>query len=200
MGNAQHGRERVPCEAEDEARRLFVVPSTLRLSPEQLAELTAAGQSPGVPFVISETGLSRPTLTHIRKTSVANLVAVQRESPRFIPLQPQTSRHSFSLSFVYDAVVPAKAIVYIKARDAGSNDFALDSHNIVWGPLELPQGHDLTWNSADAGLLLSEADILEWRHKPPRNKDEGRRRSKGRYDLAIHVFPSAAEHLSLIHI
>lgn len=186
MGNEQVVHNRVRRTNEEDA--VFIIPTSTRLSPAQLAQLQAAGQQVGVPFVISEAGASRPSLNHIRKRCIQNLVALKRDSLKL----KEMPDGKFSINFTYDAMVPAKASIYIKARDiSGSHPTSLmiDMANVTWGPISLPQGSDASWSSADAGLLVTWSHLVESHHRHSKNKENSH---VGQfYHVIIHLSPDS---------
>ena len=197
MGNGWWGEARprtLPGEV------LFVIPSTVTLSPGQRAELAAAGQQIGVPFALSEAGIHSPNVNGLRRGSARSLVAVRRESLELVR-QPggflDDREAHYGLSFEYDALVPCKAFIFFQARDVAAaarpTSMAVDDANVMWGPVGLPKGKAQHWESAQVGLVVSESNILLSKHKPERRSKDSSRHSTRSYEVIIQLFPEEAQ-------
>lgn len=171
----------------------FVIPVGIRLTANQRAQLVATGQELGVPFVITESGASRATSNHVRRSTIRNLVAVKRGSIKLVGCEGKGSM--VSLTFVYDASVPARAHIYLKARDgcvssAGGpvNAVSVSDAKVTWGPIRLVEGCDMVFDSASLGLVVHESVMLADRAK---NSKENFRIGKS-YDVILHLEPDTA--------
>ena len=196
MGNGWWGEARprtLPGEV------LFVIPSTVTLSPGQQAELAAAGQQLGIPFALSEAGIHSPNVNGLLRGSARSLVAVRRESLELVR-QPggflDDREAHYGLSFVYDALVPSKAFIFFKVRvvaAAQSTSMAVNDASVMWGPVGLPKGKAQHWASAQVGLVVSESKILYSKHKPERRDKDSSRHTCQSYEVIIQLFPEEAQ-------
>ena len=179
MGNAFGLNQRVRTDD-----TVFVIPANVRLSRGQRAQLAATGQETGIPFVVSESGASRATSNHVKRATLRNLVAVKRDSLKFI----DCGEGMRGLSFIYDASVPAMAFIYIKARDGCSSTgstITVTDANVTWGPVKLAEGCDIVYNSSTTGLLIHESVVLSDKSKNSKDKF----RIGKPYDVILHLLP-----------
>ena len=125
-------------DGDDDDELVFMVPSHLTLSVNQMSIMITAGQQPGVPFRLSTSGAERPQGLRKKVRYADNHVALQKHSVKLVKIggepppgtdaidAPSSSSSGtsaeYSLEFSYDARVPAVVKLFVGTRDVPSSD------------------------------------------------------------------------------
>lgn len=156
---------------EEDDEMVFMVPSHLTLSINQMNVMLTAGQQPGVPFRLAASGAERPQGIRKKVKYAENLVSLQKQSVKLNKVETLSSssgRGNYSLEFVYDAYVPSVVKIFVGTREMpcfkAQGGINLRDTVTTLGPFVLPEGRNRTWSSIkNEGCVISWKQLLQHR-------------------------------------
>ena len=136
----------------DDDETVFMVPSYINLSVDQMNVMLNAGQQPGVPFRLAAGGAERPQGVRKKVWFAENRVAIQKSTIKLV--ESDDDEGCYALEFLYDASVPAVVKVLVGARDvvgAVKGAVTLADTVVSYGPYVLREGRNRAWSSVRDG-------------------------------------------------
>lgn len=104
----------------------------------QMAMMMESGQQPGIPFCLGDGGVQRPQGNKAKVNFADNSITLDRSSLRLV----DEGQGLYSVSFIYDATVMAKAIILVGVKDKTTCDkIVIDQAVLRWGPYILEPGN-----------------------------------------------------------
>mmetsp|Transcript_9487 Transcript_9487/g.14286 ORF Transcript_9487/g.14286 Transcript_9487/m.14286 type:complete len:451 (-) Transcript_9487:279-1631(-) len=129
---------------------VFIIPRNIYFTPSQMSSMIEAGQQPGVPFRVGGEGAQRPSRALTKALIIHNPACIDKNS--FTITINESGK--FSVSFIYDSVVPLSLYIHFGARDSSSSQEIRPKETLLhWGPFNLPRGMKCQWSSVDENLF-----------------------------------------------